>query len=142
MRIAAIRKAHFNAAHRLHRADWDDQRNREVFGKCANPHFHGHNYDLEVKVVGELDPETGMLIDLKYLKDLIGEEVEDYFDHKNINLELEEFNTPDTRGRFLNPTAENIAMVIYRRLRLRLDARYDLFIRLYETARNLVEYPA
>ncbi|MCO6486097.1 MAG: 6-carboxytetrahydropterin synthase [Saprospiraceae bacterium] len=142
MRIAAIRKAHFNAAHRLHRADWDDQRNREVFGKCANPHFHGHNYDLEVKVVGELDPETGMLIDLKYLKDLIGEEVEDYFDHKNINLELEEFNTPDDRGRFLNPTAENIAMVIYRRLRLRLDARYDLFIRLYETARNLVEYPA
>jgi 6-pyruvoyltetrahydropterin/6-carboxytetrahydropterin synthase len=141
MRIAAIRKAHFNAAHRLFRPDWDDHRNEAVFGRCANPLYHGHNYDLEVKVSGEIDPETGMLIDLKYLADLIRMEIEDHFDHRNLNLEVPEFRDPGPDGRPLNPTAENIAVVIHQRLRRKLDARYDLHIRLYETARNVVEYP-
>lgn len=142
MRTSVIRKAHFNAAHKLMRADWSDAQNRDVFGVCANPHYHGHNYDLEVKVTGEVDPETGMLIDLKYLRDLIKSEIEDHFDHRNINIEVPEFNQPDTHGRLLNPTAENIAMVIYNRLRAKLASSYELQIRLYETARNIVEYPA
>jgi 6-pyruvoyltetrahydropterin/6-carboxytetrahydropterin synthase len=135
MRIAAFRRAHFNAAHRLHNPNWSDERNRQVFGLCNNPNYHGHNYELEVKVAGEVDPETGYLIDLKLLKDMIKEEVEQRFDHKNLNLDTEEF-------RDLNPTAENICYVIWQKLRDRLDERYDLSIRLWETPRNYVEYPA
>jgi 6-pyruvoyltetrahydropterin/6-carboxytetrahydropterin synthase len=135
MRISAFRTAHFNAAHRLHNPQWSDEKNREVFGLCNNPNYHGHNYELEVKVSGEVDPETGYLIDLKILKDLIKEEVEERFDHKNLNLDTEEFKD-------LNPTAENICYVIWQRLRSRLEDRYDLTVRLYETPRNYVEYPA
>lgn len=135
MRISAFRKAHFNAAHRLHNPRWSDEKNREVFGLCNNPNYHGHNYELEVKVSGEVDPETGYLIDLKILKELIKEEVEDRFDHKNLNLDTEEF-------REFNPTAENICYVIWQKLRKRLDEKYDLAVRLYETPRNYVEYPA
>ncbi len=134
MKVAAIRKAHFNAAHRLHNPAWDEKKNDEVFGKCNYPNYHGHNYNLEVKVIGDIDPETGYVIDMKALKDLIKSEVEDRFDHKNLNLDTEEFKT-------LNPTAENIAVVIYNLLRAKLDHKYDLFIRLYETERNIVEYP-
>jgi 6-pyruvoyltetrahydropterin/6-carboxytetrahydropterin synthase len=134
MRIAAFRKAHFNAAHRLHNPSWSDEKNRRVFGLCNNPNYHGHNYELEVKVSGEVDPETGYLIDLKYLKELIEEQVERRFDHKNLNLDTEEFQD-------LNPTAENICYVIWNILREHLDERYDLAVRLYETPRNYVEYP-
>lgn len=133
MRITAYRKAHFNAAHRLYRKDWDAERNQQVFGKCSNPHFHGHNYDLEVGVTGTVDPETGYLIDLKILKDIIKEEVEDHMDHKNLNEEVAEFKD-------LNPTAENIAFVIYNRIRNKLDARYELEVKLFETERNFVVY--
>ena len=134
MRISAFRKAHFNAAHRLHNPNWSDEKNREVFGLCNNANYHGHNYELEVKVTGEVDPETGYLIDLKLLKDLIFEEVEARFDHKNLNLDVEEFKN-------LNPTAEHICHVIWQRLRARLDGKFDLAVRLYETPRNYVEYP-
>ena len=133
MRITAYRKAHFNAAHRLYRQDWDDQKNLEVFGKCSNPHYHGHNYDLEVGVTGAVDPETGFLIDLKILKDIIKEHVEDALDHKNLNVEVEEFKN-------LNPTAENIAFVIYNKIKKQLDSKYELEIKLYETPRNFVVY--
>ncbi|MEK7254820.1 MAG: 6-carboxytetrahydropterin synthase [Bacteroidota bacterium] len=135
MRISVFRKAHFNAAHRLFNPAWSDEKNCEVFGVCSNANFHGHNYELEVKVTGETDPETGMLIDLKHLKELIFEHVEKRLDHKNLNLDVEEFKT-------LIPTAENICFVIWNILRQRLDARFDLAIRLYETPRNFVEYPA
>ena len=135
MRIAVFRKAHFNAAHRLYRPDWSDEQNEAIFGLCSNPNYHGHNYELEVKVMGETDPETGFLIDLKILKDIIYEEVELRFDHKNLNLDTKEF-------RNLNPTAENICFVIWELLRNRLDDKYDLKVRLYETPRNFVEYPA
>ena len=135
MRIAVFRKAHFNAAHRLHNPNWSDEKNQEVFGLCNNPNYHGHNYELEVKLSGEVDPETGYLIDLKVLKDLIREEVELRFDHKNLNLDTEEFKK-------LNPTAANICYVIWNILRDKLDEKYDLCIRLYETPRNYVEYPA
>lgn len=135
MRIAAFRRAHFNAAHRLHNPAWSDEQNQAVFGLCNNPNYHGHNYDLEVKVVGEVDEASGYLIDLKILKDIIYEEVEQRFDHKNLNLDTEEF-------RDLNPTAENICYVVWQRIRQRLDARYDLTVRLWETPRNYVEYPA
>ncbi len=135
MRISAFRTAHFNAAHRLHNPDWSDEKNAAVFGHCNNPNYHGHNYELEVKVVGEVDPETGYLIDLKILKDLIRKEVEQRFDHKNLNLDTAEF-------RELNPTAEHICYVIWQKLRAQLDERYDLVVRLYETPRNYVEYPA
>ncbi len=135
MRIAAFRRAHFNAAHRLHNPAWSDEQNQAVFGLCNNPNYHGHNYDLEVKVVGEVDEASGYLIDLKILKDIIFEEVELRFDHKNLNLDTEEF-------RDLNPTAENICYVVWQRIRRRLDDRYDLTVRLWETPRNYVEYPA
>lgn len=135
MRIAVFRKAHFNAAHRLHNPAWSEEKNRRVFGPCSNANFHGHNYELEVKVVGEVNPDTGYLIDLKTLKELIFEEVEMRFDHKNLNLDTEEF-------RDLNPTAENICYVIWQRLRKRLPDKYELSVRLYETPRNFVEYPA
>lgn len=135
MKVAVYRKAHFNAAHRLYNPGWSDQRNNEVFGLCNNINWHGHNYDLIVKVVGEIDPDTGYVIDMKLLKDLIRHEVEERFDHKNLNLDCPEFEG-------INPTAENIAIVIYNLLRSKLDSRLDLQVRLYETERNFVEYPA
>ncbi|WP_405202377.1 6-pyruvoyl trahydropterin synthase family protein [Dokdonia sp. LLG6352-1] len=133
MRITAHRKAHFNAAHRLYRPDWNDEKNSQIFGKCSNPNFHGHNYDLTVSVIGEIDPETGFLIDLKILKDIIKAQVEDYLDHKNLNLEVQEFKE-------LNPTAENIAVVIYNRIKKALEPKFDLEVTLYETPRNFVTY--
>ncbi len=135
MRVSVFRKAHFNAAHRIFNPAWSDEKNAEVFGKCSNPRYHGHNYELEVKVSGEVDPETGYLIDLKDLKDIIEEEVEDRMDHKNLNEEVAEFKD-------LIPTAEHITYVIYKLIRKRLDKKMDLKIRLYETPRNFVEYPA
>lgn len=135
MKTAVIRRAHFNAAHRLHNPDWSDEKNDQVFGKCNNPNFHGHNYVLYVKVTGEIDPETGYVIDMKVLSDLIKREVENRFDHKNLNLDTQEFKT-------INPTAENIAKVIYDLLNAQLGDKYELKITLYETERNCVEYPA
>ena len=135
MRISATRRAHFNAAHRLHNPKWSDEKNHAIFGLCNNPNYHGHNYELEVTVIGEIDPETGFLIDLKILKELIWEEVEQHFDHQNINLDVPEFKN-------LNPTAENICFVIWQRMRKRLDERFELKVRLWETARNSVTYPA
>ncbi|HEY0434357.1 MAG TPA: 6-carboxytetrahydropterin synthase, partial [Chitinophagaceae bacterium] len=122
------------AAHRLYYPAWDKEKNDQVFGKCALPNYHGHNYELDVKVTGVPDKETGFVIDLKALSDLIGEKVLVKFDHKNLNLDTEEF-------RNLNPTAENIVIVIYKLLRPHIDDRFDLQIRLYETPRNFVEYP-
>ncbi len=134
MRISAFRTAHFNAAHRLHNPQWTDEKNQEVFGPCNNPNYHGHNYELEVKLTGETDPQTGYLFDLKMLKDLIRDQIENRFDHKNLNLDTEEFKN-------LNPTAENICYVIWQILRSHLDDKYELSVRLYETPRNYVEYP-
>ena len=133
-KVAVFRKAHFNAAHRLHVDSWDEQHNNEVFGKCNNPHFHGHNYELVVKVTGPVDPVTGFVVDLKWLNDVIQAEIIQRFDHKNLNLDTQEFKT-------LIPTAENIAIVIYQILRQKLDLALDLQIRLYETERNFVEFP-
>jgi len=135
MRVSVYRKAHFNAAHRLNNPNWTAEKNKSVFGKCNNDNFHGHNYNLEVKVTGEVDEATGYVMDIKVLADLIKEEIEDRFDHKNLNLDTEEFKS-------LNPTAENIAIVIYRILREKLDDAFDLQVRLYETDRNFVEFPA
>ena len=135
MRISVYRKAHFNAAHRLHVDSWTDEQNKEVFGLCNSGNFHGHNYDMEVRVTGEVDPETGMLIDLKVLKDIIHEQIENRFDHKNLNLDTEEFET-------LNPTAENICYVIWDILSKNLGEKYEVGVRLFETPRNYVEYPA
>ncbi len=135
MRISIFRRAHFNAAHRLHVHSWPEEKNVEVFGLCNSSNFHGHNYELEVKVTGEVDPITGMLIDLKDLKDLIKIEIEDRFDHKNLNLDVKEFKT-------LNPTAENICYVIWQILSAKLPDELDVTIRLFETPRNYVEYPA
>jgi 6-pyruvoyltetrahydropterin/6-carboxytetrahydropterin synthase len=134
-KVAVFRKEHFNAAHRLYNKNWTDERNDAVFGLCNNPHYHGHNYELVVKVVGEPDPETGYVIDLKILSDIVEEEVLGRFDHKNLNLDTAEFAN-------LNPTAENIAKVIHGLLRKRIDPKLDLWVRLYETERNFVEYPA
>ena len=133
MKVTVHRKAHFNAAHRLFRKDWNDAKNENVFGKCSNPHFHGHNYELIASVTGEIDPETGYVIDLKILKDLIYSEVEQPFDHKNLNLEVPEFQD-------LNPTAENIAVVIWNKLHEKLPKHLDLKVTLYETPRNFVSY--
>lgn len=134
-KVAVYRKEHFNAAHRLHNPAWDEATNDRVFGKCNNPNYHGHNYELIVKLVGEPDPATGYVYDLKLLSDLVRATVIDRFDHRNLNEDLEEF-------RNLNPTAENIVVVIYRILRAKIDPKYDLHVRLYETERNFVEYPA
>lgn len=133
-KVAVYRKEHFNAAHRLNNPDWDAAKNAAVFGKCNYANFHGHNYELEVRVAGEPDPETGFVINLKTLSDIIKEQVLARFDHKNLNLDTEEF-------RRLNPTAENIVMVIYGLLRSQIDSRLELQVRLYETERNFVEYP-
>lgn len=134
-KVAVIRKEQFNAAHRLYNPDWDDATNNKVFGKCALPNYHGHNYDLEVKITGKPDKKTGYVMDLKELSDLVKKEVHQRFDHKNLNLDTKEFKK-------LNPTAENIAVVIYKLLRPHIDKEKDLMIRLYETPRNYVEYPA
>jgi 6-pyruvoyltetrahydropterin/6-carboxytetrahydropterin synthase len=133
MSLTVYRKAHFNAAHRLFRKDWTDEKNTAVFGKCSNPNFHGHNYELEVGVTGNVDTETGFLIDLKILKNIIKEEVEDPFDHKNLNKEVAVFKD-------LNPTVENIAIEIYNRIKKRLGSAYEVTVTLYETPRNFVTY--
>jgi 6-pyruvoyltetrahydropterin/6-carboxytetrahydropterin synthase len=133
-KLAIFRKEQFNAAHRLNNASWTSEKNEAVFGKCNLPNYHGHNYDLIVKVIGETDPETGYVMDMKVLSDLIKDEILERFDHKNLNLDTEEFKE-------LNPTAENIAVVIYNILRPKLASSKELFIRLYETPRNFVEYP-
>ncbi|RSK39208.1 6-pyruvoyl trahydropterin synthase family protein [Mangrovimonas spongiae] len=133
MKVTVSRKAHFNAAHRLNRKDWDDVKNKAVFGKCNNPNFHGHNYELIVSVTGNINPETGYVIDIKELKELIRVEIEEAFDHKNLNLEVPEFKE-------LNPTAENISVVIYNKLKPKLPSNLSLEITLYETPRNFVTY--
>ena len=133
-KVAVFRKEHFNAAHRLNNPNWSDEKNERVYGKCNNYNYHGHNYDLIVQVTGEVDAETGYVMDMKVLSDLIKKEVLDKFDHKNLNLDTEEFKD-------LNPSAENIAIVIYDKLKPQIDTQFDLKIRLYETERNFVEYP-
>ena len=133
-RVSVFRKEHFNAAHRLYNQAWDDAKNEKVFGKCALPNDHGHNYEIELKITCEPDQDTGYVMDLKFLSDLIRREVVEKFDHKNLNLDTKEFKS-------LNPTAENIVIVIYGLLRPHIDNKFDLQVRLYETPRNFVEYP-
>ena len=133
MKVTVSRKAHFNAAHKLYRPDWTDEKNDEVFGKCANKNFHGHNYELIVSLTGEIDKETGYVYDLGKLKGIIKSEVEDYLDHKNLNLDIDDFKN-------LNPSDENIAVLIYNRLIKYFDDSFKLKITLYETPRNFVEY--
>ncbi len=133
MRVKLSRKAHFNAAHRLYRPDWSMEKNDAVFGKCNNPNFHGHNYELIVSVTGEIDEETGYVMDIQQLKQIIYTEVEQEFDHKNLNVEVDAFKN-------LNPTAENIAVVIWNKLRKHISSTLDLEIKLYETPRNFVTY--
>jgi 6-pyruvoyltetrahydropterin/6-carboxytetrahydropterin synthase len=134
-KVAVFRKEHFNAAHRIFNPAWDDAKNAEVFGKCSNPHYHGHNYELIVKVTGVPDAETGYVMDMKLLSRITAEEVLEKFDHRNLNLDTVYFKD-------LNPTAEHIAIVIYDLLRARIDPQLELQVRLYETERNFVEYPA
>jgi len=133
MKVKVHRKAHFNAAHRLYRKDWSEQKNNVVYGKCANPNFHGHNYELIVSVTGEIDQETGFVIDMKVLKDLIEQEIEIPFDHKNLNLDVPEFKN-------LIPTAENIAVVIWNKLKVKIPKGKEIEVTLYETPRNFVTY--
>ncbi|WP_026461914.1 6-pyruvoyl trahydropterin synthase family protein [Adhaeribacter aquaticus] len=133
MNVTVCRKEHFNAAHRLHNAAWNDEKNIAVFGKCNSPNYHGHNYELTVKVNGPVDPDTGYVFDMKVLSTLVKTEIINKFDHKNLNLDTEEFKQ-------LNPTAENMAIVIWNRLRPKIDASYQLSVVLQETDRNLVEY--
>ncbi|SNC75072.1 6-pyruvoyltetrahydropterin/6-carboxytetrahydropterin synthase [Hymenobacter gelipurpurascens] len=133
MQVTICRKEHFNAAHRLHNPAWSDEQNQRVFGKCNNPHYHGHNYELIVRLTGPIDPDTGYVYDMKRLSDLMKREILDTFDHRNLNLDTEDF-------RNLNPTAENIAVVIWNRLRPHLAAHLGLSVTLYETERNFVEY--
>ena len=132
-RVTAHRKAHFNAAHRLFNSAWSDEKNADVFGKCSNPNYHGHNYELIVSVTGEIDPITGFVMDLSLLRELIKIEIEDAFDHKNLNVEVAEFKT-------LNPTVENIAVVTYNKLRAKINTSLDVSITLYGTPRNFVTY--
>ena len=134
-KISVFRKEHFNAAHRLHNPDWSAEKNKEIFGLCNNANYHGHNYELIIQITGTINPETGYVIDMKVLSDLAKEEVVKKFDHKNLNLDVPEFEN-------LNPSAENIAVVIYHKLRVKIAAELDLKIRLYETERNFVEFPA
>ncbi len=133
MEVTVSRHAHFNAAHRLHNPNWNDDKNSDVFGKCNNPYYHGHNYELIVSVSGNINPETGYVVDMKWLADLIKSKIEDRFDHKNLNEETEEFKN-------LNPTAENIAVVIWDILRKEVENSLKLKVTLYETPRNFVEY--
>lgn len=135
--VTVYRKEHFNAAHRLYNPAWDNAKNNEVFGLCNNPHFHGHNYDLVVKVTGPVDPETGYVVNLKTLSTIIKKEILERYDHHNLNLDTDEFNM-DKGG--VNPTAENIAVVIWQRLRDKIEAHLKLTVVLYETERNIVEY--
>lgn len=134
MKASVIRKSHFNAAHRLHNKKWSEEKNQEDFGLCNNANYHGHNYDLEVRLTGEIDPETGYVYDMKLLADLIKIEIEERFDHKNLNLDVPDFID-------LIPSAENIAVVIYNILRRKIETEFDLSIKLWETPRNCVEYP-
>lgn len=134
-KVSVFRKEHFNAAHRLHNPAWEEEKNWKVFGKCNNPNYHGHNYEMEVKVTGEPHADTGFVMDMKVLSDLIQAEIIERFDHKNLNLDVVEFKD-------LNPTAENIVLVIYDILREKIDSKMDLQVRLYETPRNFVEFPA
>ncbi len=134
-KVAVIRREHFNAAHRLYNQQWSDQKNTATFGKCSLPHYHGHNYELEVKVVGEIQEETGYVMDMKKLSDIINQVVIEKFDHRNLNIDVEEFKK-------LNPTAENIVTVIYDLIRPHIDPSLILYIRLFETPRNYVEFPA
>ena len=134
-KVAVFRKEHFNAAHRLFCADWSDAENKRVFGACSNPNYHGHNYELVVQVNGVPNPITGFVINTKDLSILVAEEVISRFDHKNLNLDTDAFKN-------LNPTAENIAIVIFNLLRPKISETLDLKIRLYETERNFVDYPA
>ncbi|WP_111670451.1 6-pyruvoyl trahydropterin synthase family protein [Algoriphagus litoralis] len=133
MKVSVYRKEHFNAAHRLNNPQWSDAENESIFGKCNNANYHGHNYDLIVQLKGEIDPKTGYVFDMKVLSDLIKEYVLNKFDHKNLNLDTDEFKS-------LNPSAENIAVVIWNILREKIDRKFELTIRLYETERNFVEY--
>ena len=133
MKVAVFRKEHFNAAHRLYNQNWTEEENRRIFGKCSYPNYHGHNYELIVKLTGPIDPETGFVFDMKVLSGIIREYVTNKFDHKNLNLDTDEFKE-------LNPTAENIALVIWNILREKIEKKYDLTVRLYETERNFVEY--
>ena len=133
MKVTVNRKAHFNAAHRLYRSDWSEEKNLSVFGKCSNKNFHGHNYELIVSLTGDVDPETGYVFDIGKLSQIIKSEIEDYLDHKNLNLDIEEFSS-------LNPSAENIAILIYDRLIKYFKGQYKLKVVLYETPRNFVEY--
>jgi len=134
-KTAIIRRAQFNAAHRLHNDNWSSEKNNEIFGKCNNPNFHGHNYIVEVKVIGEVDPDTGYVLDTKILKQIINRKVIDKYDHKNLNLDVPDFKN-------LIPTAENIARVIFDNIRISLSNDLELKIKLYETENNIVEYPA
>jgi 6-pyruvoyltetrahydropterin/6-carboxytetrahydropterin synthase len=134
-KVSVYRREHFNAAHRLHNKEWDEAKNEQVFGKCNNPSYHGHNYEVEVKVTGKPASDTGFVIDMKLLSEIINENVLEKFDHKNLNLDVKEFAE-------LNPTAENIVIVIYNILRPRINKDLDLQVRLYETPRNYAEYPA
>ena len=134
-KVSVFRKEHFNAAHRLHNPDWSAEKNKEIFGLCNNANYHGHNYELIIQITGTINPETGYVIDMKDLSVLAQEEVVKKFDHKNLNLDVPEFEN-------LNPSAENIAVVIYHKLRVKIAAELDLKIRLYETERNFVEFPA
>tara|TARA_Y100000746_G_scaffold185340_1_gene163888 strand:- start:4000 stop:4410 length:411 start_codon:yes stop_codon:yes gene_type:complete len=133
MKLTVSRKAHFNAAHRLYNSKWSEDKNNQVFGKCNNPNFHGHNYELTVSVTGPVDSETGYVIDMALLKQIIKQEVENNLDHKNLNLDVKEFES-------VNPTAENICIYIYNNIKARLDSNLDLEIILYETPRNFVKY--
>jgi len=133
MKVTINRKAHFNAAHRLSNPTWSDEKNREIFGKCSNPNYHGHNYELIVSVKGEVDPESGFVMNLDVLRKIIEIEVEEYLDHKNLNLDIDYFKN-------INPTAENIVVLIWNRIREKLDADLELKVTLYETPRNYVEY--
>ncbi len=133
MNVTVCRKEHFNAAHRLYHPGWSDERNAEVFGKCSNPHYHGHNYELIVKLTGPVDTETGYVFDMKLLSTLIKTEIINNFDHKNLNLDTEDFKE-------LNPTAENISVVIWNRLRPKISSHLNLSVTLFETDRNAVEY--
>ena len=132
-KVKVYRRAHFNAAHRLFISEWSDEKNAEVFGKCSNPNYHGHNYEMIVALFGEVDPVTGFVYDLGLLRELIKEEVEEPFDHKNLNVEVAEFKN-------LNPTAENISIIIYNKLRPHIPAHLEIEVTLYETRRNFVRY--
>lgn len=132
-KVKVYRRAHFNAAHRLFNSEWSDEKNAEVFGKCSNPNYHGHNYEMIVALFGEVDPVTGFVYDLGVLRELIKEEIEEPFDHKNLNIEVPEFKN-------LNPTAENISIIIYNKLRAHIPANLEIEVTLYETRRNFVRY--